>query len=240
MKQFLIGLAAIAIAAPAVAAETNVWSTDFDNEDVFQTLGPFGWSSASVFNNDPIVFASSGTGPGLGTKYFAKDTTSLTTFTVGGLSGHTALRLKFDLIFVDSWDSTNGSPAPDLLTLNVGGTEYVLTAANASGSVDNFGPGTLRARGDFLGGTGTFFNNDAIVGFDLLIPHSAASFTVTFQAGGAGWQGRGDESWGLDNWSLSAITSDGPVVPEPATWAMMIAGFGLVGAVARRRRAIMA
>lgn len=26
------------------------------------------------------------------------------------------------------------------------------------------------------------------------------------------------------------------VVPEPATWAMMIAGFGLVGAVARRRR----
>ncbi|WP_418895818.1 PEPxxWA-CTERM sorting domain-containing protein [Sandaracinobacteroides sayramensis] len=25
-------------------------------------------------------------------------------------------------------------------------------------------------------------------------------------------------------------------VPEPATWAMMIAGFGLVGSVARRRR----
>jgi hypothetical protein len=28
----------------------------------------------------------------------------------------------------------------------------------------------------------------------------------------------------------------GAVVPEPATWAMMIAGFGLVGAAARRRR----
>lgn len=27
-------------------------------------------------------------------------------------------------------------------------------------------------------------------------------------------------------------------VPEPATWAMMIVGFGLVGAVSRRRRAI--
>ncbi|QMW24739.1 PEPxxWA-CTERM sorting domain-containing protein [Sandaracinobacteroides saxicola] len=26
-----------------------------------------------------------------------------------------------------------------------------------------------------------------------------------------------------------------PSIPEPATWAMMIAGFGLVGAVARRR-----
>lgn len=27
-----------------------------------------------------------------------------------------------------------------------------------------------------------------------------------------------------------------PVVPEPATWAMMLAGFGLVGATVRRRR----
>lgn len=30
------------------------------------------------------------------------------------------------------------------------------------------------------------------------------------------------------------------VVPEPANWAMLIAGFGLVGAVARRRRAVTA
>ncbi|MBS3962622.1 MAG: PEPxxWA-CTERM sorting domain-containing protein [Sandarakinorhabdus sp.] len=30
------------------------------------------------------------------------------------------------------------------------------------------------------------------------------------------------------------------LVPEPATWAMMIAGFGLVGGALRRRRAAMA
>ncbi len=30
------------------------------------------------------------------------------------------------------------------------------------------------------------------------------------------------------------------VVPEPATWAMMIAGFGLVGAMVRRRRLLTA
>lgn len=32
-------------------------------------------------------------------------------------------------------------------------------------------------------------------------------------------------------------TSPGPAVPEPASWAMLVAGFGLVGAAARRRTA---
>lgn len=45
--------------------------------------------------------------------------------------------------------------------------------------------------------------------------------------GGGNWY---DETWVLrsSNWSA---------VPESATWAMMIVGFGLVGGVARRRRA---
>lgn len=33
-----------------------------------------------------------------------------------------------------------------------------------------------------------------------------------------------------------ALATDTPVVPEPATWGMMIAGFGMVGFAARRRR----
>ena len=39
---------------------------------------------------------------------------------------------------------------------------------------------------------------------------------------------------GFDNITLGAATPGG--VPEPASWAMLIAGFGLVGAAARRRR----
>jgi hypothetical protein len=35
----------------------------------------------------------------------------------------------------------------------------------------------------------------------------------------------------------ASITFDvGPAVPEPATWAMMLGGFGLLGAAARRRK----
>lgn len=33
-----------------------------------------------------------------------------------------------------------------------------------------------------------------------------------------------------------SVGDEPPVIPEPATWAMMIAGFGLVGASIRRRR----
>jgi choice-of-anchor C domain-containing protein len=52
--------------------------------------------------------------------------------------------------------------------------------------------------------------------------------TLTFAGGNPG-------PWGaaLDNVNVSLVP-----VPEPATWAMLIAGFGLVGAVARRRRRV--
>ncbi|MGQ5702103.1 PEPxxWA-CTERM sorting domain-containing protein [Sandaracinobacteroides sp. A072] len=44
----------------------------------------------------------------------------------------------------------------------------------------------------------------------------------------------------LDDVSVSVTPSVAPGVPEPATWAMLILGFGLVGHAARRRRAMTA
>ena len=43
---------------------------------------------------------------------------------------------------------------------------------------------------------------------------------------------------GFDAMALDALAVGGPMgaIPEPATWAMMILGFGFVGAAARRRR----
>ena len=38
----------------------------------------------------------------------------------------------------------------------------------------------------------------------------------------------------------SVITAQAGGVPEPATWAMMIIGFGLAGSMVRRRRAVTA
>jgi len=49
--------------------------------------------------------------------------------------------------------------------------------------------------------------------------------------------------WGPDafNVGIDNVRIDvSGVIPEPATWAMMIAGFGIVGPAARRRRALTA
>jgi hypothetical protein len=36
---------------------------------------------------------------------------------------------------------------------------------------------------------------------------------------------------------FATIAAPPPAIPEPASWAMLIAGFGLTGAALRRRRA---
>lgn len=43
---------------------------------------------------------------------------------------------------------------------------------------------------------------------------------------------------GLSNARLYSTGSYIPAVPEPATWAMLLAGVGLVGGTMRRRRAV--
>jgi microcystin-dependent protein len=53
----------------------------------------------------------------------------------------------------------------------------------------------------------------------------------------------GNESFGIDVSNLPSHTHDYTLtggVPEPASWAMLIAGFGLSGAALRRRRGLQA
>lgn len=51
--------------------------------------------------------------------------------------------------------------------------------------------------------------------------------------GGFSFSGGANGNISIDN--VQAITGAAPAVPEPATWALMISGFGLAGAAARRR-----
>ncbi len=59
----------------------------------------------------------------------------------------------------------------------------------------------------------------------------AAAYVSLPQPRHAGFQGIGDEGWGIGGVSLRSA------VPEPSTWALMLVGVGAVGFALRRPRA---
>ncbi|HEY3949618.1 PEPxxWA-CTERM sorting domain-containing protein [Phenylobacterium sp.] len=69
---------------------------------------------------------------------------------------------------------------------------------------------------------------------DFNFTHFSFAVTATSNATTVSFAGREVQDWyELDNVSVTSVT-----VPEPATWALMICGFGLAGAALRRRRAL--
>ena len=58
--------------------------------------------------------------------------------------------------------------------------------------------------------------------------------TLTFDYIGVP-QGIGDEAWGISNLVVTGAARD-LAVPEPASWAMLLFGFALVGGAMRRQR----
>ena len=104
------------------------------------------------------------------------------------------------------------------------------------------------------GGDDRIFVNPNEIGFthtgnmiDLAIPVSLAEGgnTVSFSyesptffngSSRAGFQGMGDEGWGLNSVEVSGNRL-APAVPEPETYAMLLAGLGAVGFMSRRRAA---
>lgn len=96
--------------------------------------------------------------------------------------------------------------------------------------------------------------------YDVWIDHGVTSQLIgNYTSAVGGWMARASSSFALisgqnyrlrftglttsdstafiDNVALNVTPS--AAVPEPASWAMMIAGFGLVGAAARRRRTVI-
>lgn len=70
-------------------------------------------------------------------------------------------------------------------------------------------------------GGANFFGVTDMIGF--------TSVTLTLNSTG--------DAWGVDDFSYNGVNGG---VPEASTWMMLIAGFGLVGAAARRRKMVAA
>lgn len=117
---------------------------------------------------------------------------------------------------------------------------------------DPFAVGSTVSIFDGLNGTGSLLNSVTLPG----TPNGACNSTISFGANYCPFAAYSLAFAGVaksvvfggptnrqvfDDFTFGSITvGGGGGVPEPATWAMLIAGFGVVGAMARRRRVLAA
>lgn len=142
---------------------------------------------------------------------------------------------------IDGYSSLDGQNSyEDDFTLSLNGAPILVGTFNLGGGggdvvYSNLNGGTV----DNISGNGTNITwNGGQVVVDEPLTLVKGSNTLTFNytslsgPGYAGFQGLGDEGWGLEQVSVTGAGA----VPEPASWAMMLVGFGGLGAVMRSRR----
>ncbi|WP_419816742.1 PEPxxWA-CTERM sorting domain-containing protein [Glacieibacterium sp.] len=135
------------------------------------------------------------------------------------------------------WSWTHGAIASGFTIASLSVSAYDVDFS--SGETDNIyalDSGTWILLGALTGSDSTWeYGNAFALGanfFDDIA--TGLQVKVDIDANNGGW---------IVSLGKSVLTTDGsdlppvvPGVPEPASWALMIAGFGLVGAAARRRR----
>ena len=126
------------------------------------------------------------------------------------------------------WTAQNG---PDI-TLTF---DHAVSAVGAQFQADYYGPFTAELIGSNGAVLGSFAlggysdgNNDNSAIFLGLKSSSADIKQVEFHLTSAYYQ--------PNDFTIGTVSFAGGAVPEPATWALMIMGFGLAGAALRRRR----
>ncbi|MBL8555026.1 MAG: PEP-CTERM sorting domain-containing protein [Phenylobacterium sp.] len=241
-KAILLGGFAAAALAGTAQADVALYANDFDSAATLGagiTGGPI--SNLTLGTADTGSWNASGWSGNYGRNESVGPIVS-STLNLSGLAAHTTVTMSFVLGFLDSWDSTNGSPAPDYFEIYIDGAATPLsqmTANNAGGSVEDFDGNPIIAHYQQV--DGRQFYSDTLIGYLVTFNHTGSTLSVGLRANGSGWQGGTDESWGIDNVNLSYNAANGGGgVPEPATWALMIGGFGLAGTALRRRRAVTA
>lgn len=180
----------------------------------------------------------SGINPGSFTTLATGDNTSITGWTVGGLG----------IDYIGSyWQAADGVRSIDLSGNNHGSISQMLTGLTIgqlyavsfalAGNPDGGGATKVAVASD--GGSQAEVFNFLQAGntkANMGWINQVFTFTATGASANLTFSGTQDNAYGpaLDNVSISAA------VPEPATWAMMISGFGLIGLTLRRRRTALA
>ena len=225
--QSAIAAAALAVSAPASAAIIFDFNTGLLTVDSTTTVG-----SSTTIDFNGFAPGSSAI-PGL---------TSSLTLTFQGLSGNNYLfnylltntsSSPIDASRVTEFGFTSITPNPNLTNSSVTGAFSTISSGNLPGGSDlelcaKNGQNNNCAGSQGGPSAGQSGSGALTIAFDTLNSQiTLGGLTVRYQ---------GIDSTALGITGGSAIGTPTPPVPEPATWAMMLIGFGATGYAIRRRR----
>ena len=150
------------------------------------------------------------------------------------------------------WLNPDNGPAAAFITIDLGAV-YSLSSISlfntSNGAYGDRGTGSFQ----ILGGnsvTGGMINAPSVAASGVLAA-DAPSTTRTAQVFAAAGSFRyisfnptgvasfNNPCCGANVYGLNELRVEGATVPEPAAWALMIAGFGMVGVAARRRSSVV-
>ena len=210
--------------------------------------------AGTIYQNDFSVDASGFTGGGalenslIGSEqYLGGLTQGATAVLTLDTTNVKSLTLNFDLYTILSLDGDTPSTGPDFFKVGVTGGPVLLneTFSNFSFQTQTYGPnasdpGRTGSDDALYGHLGYYWRpdvyfpdgGDATYHLSFTFAPTGNSTTISFF--GDATQVFDDERFGIDNVKVTAA------IPEPATWAMMILGFGTAGAALRRRKHLLA
>lgn len=220
----LVGIAAL----PAQALVITQWNFNASN-----LLPSIGSGTASLLGGTTSTFASGTANGGSSDGGTAWNVTSFAAQGTGNLSrgvqfsidttGYEQLSFSFDL------RHSNTSARDEVVRVSVDNGQSFSTVASFIG---NAGDTWFNGRSVDLSGVAGAANNSNLI----------VQVVAGFAAGGSSYlpSNAGSNYAASGTWRFDAVTLSGEVisvVPEPGTYALMFAGLGVVGLLARRRKA---
>ena len=243
-------LSTAALAAPAMAGNIymtgagNPWGQTTNEQAMDAAFGAGNWTklqgfTASAFTGNSFVFMDGGDSQATEFGNFVTaNSAAFGSFLASG--GHALVQVA------PNQNDYTSYVLPEGLTIDgihdysypTASSTASLTAAGLAAGLDQNGAGA-----SWMGG---YFAHSAVFGGNCLISGQGGCI---FANAGNLWAGgetttnfhyNGDPLQLRVNELKLASGNAAGAVPEPASWAMMIAGFGLVGAVMRRRATMLA
>jgi hypothetical protein len=142
--------------------------------------------------------------------YYANQTTAPSVLNLTGAVSAGVVKISFTLGFLGSWDSSNGEGGPDYLQILINNIPILtqLTSNNGSGTVQNYGGGTVIASQVYS--SYDYITADTIVDMStassLSFNHPGGPLSFAIQGYGGGYdptvsygENFWDEGWGIDN-----------------------------------------